>query len=292
VIFSRDRGSGRHAAEESRRSGRGASGERGASTSPNRRAAGRRAPHDEPTPTDALDTELDDSQLDDAELDDAAPDDDDFEDNEDYDVIETGPYDIADAPDGVERLDLGSLQIPVIDGVAVQVQANNEGVVQQIALTYEESALMLSVFAAPRGDEVWDEVRADIRKELTSGGARVTDIDGDYGPELRTRVDTPDGQVELRFVGVEGPRWVLRAIFQGRAAVDPAAAGPLLDCLRGLVVNRGREAMPALEALPLRLPKEIADQARAQAEANRPATNGMTPGPVADGRSLRPPNAR
>jgi len=238
------------------------------------------------------DTDVNDTDVNDTDINDTNFDDDDFDDFDEYDAVDTGPYDITDAPDGVERLDLGSLQIPVVDGVAVQVQADNDGVVQQIALTYEDSALMLSAFAAPRGELVWDEVRADIRKELTSGGARVTDIDGDYGPELRTRVDTPDGPVELRFVGVDGPRWVVRAIFQGRAAADPFAAGPLLDCLRGLVVDRGREAMPSLEALPLRLPKEIADQARAHAEANRPETNGMTPGPAVDARSSRRPNAR
>jgi hypothetical protein len=44
--------------------------------------------------------------------------------------------------------------------------------------------------------------------------------------------------------------------------VDPSVAGPLADCLRGLVVDRGGEAMPVREPLPLHLPREIADVAR------------------------------
>lgn len=253
MIFSRDRGSGRHAADQSRRSGR---------------PPGGAAKRDRQPPAAAAD---DSSRPRRARR--PAPD----------NVARTGPYDVADAPDGVDRLDLGSLQIPVVEGVAVQVQASNDGVVQQVALTYEDSALLLSALAAPRGESIWDEVRADIRKELASSGARADEIDGVYGPELRTRVNSADGAVDLRFVGVDGARWMVRAIYQGRAATDPVAAGPLADCLAGLVVDRGRDAMPALEALPLRLPREIAEQARAQAEANAPApnaTNGVVPGPA------------
>jgi uncharacterized protein DUF3710 len=63
----------------------------------------------------------------------------------------------------------------------------------------------------------------------------------------------------------------------------PTAAGPLAECLRNVVVDRGREAMPALEALPLRLPKDVADQAELQTEAatgtGRPEpANGAAPG--------------
>jgi len=75
---------------------------------------------------------------------------------------------------------------------------------------------------------------------------------------------------------------MLQATYQGRAAADPSAAGRLGECLRGVVVDRGRDAMPALEPLPLRLPREIAEQAKAhaqaQAEAQQSATNGTAIG--------------
>jgi hypothetical protein len=108
---------------------------------------------------------------------------------------------------------------------------------------------------------------------------------------------------DLRFVGVDGPRWMIRAIYQGPAAVDPpTAAGPLAECLRNVVVDRGREAMPALEALPLRLPKEVAEQAQAQQEAaaadaagtGQPPTpaNGAAPGTTRRKPSPRPRRSR
>jgi Protein of unknown function (DUF3710) len=181
-------------------------------------------------------------------------------------------------------VDLGSLQIPSVEGVEVRVQANADGIIQQVVLGHGESALQLGVFAAPRSEAIWDEVRAEIRKSLFDDGVAVEEVPGDYGPELRARVRTAEGLMDIRFIGIDGPRWMVRAVYQGRAAVDPRAAGPLARCLRGLVVNRGRDAMPVREALPLRLPKEIAEQARAQAAAAAsqaatapPAVNGQIP---------------
>ena len=54
-----------------------------------------------------------------------------------------GPYDVRHAPDDVQRLDLGSLQIPAVEGVEVRVQANPDGVVEQIVLVDGDSALQL-----------------------------------------------------------------------------------------------------------------------------------------------------
>jgi hypothetical protein len=173
-----------------------------------------------------------------------------------------GPYDISDAPDG-DFLDLGSLKIPTVEGVEVRVQANNEGVVQQVVLSSAESVLQLAVFAAPRGESVWDDVRSNIRKSLAADGVEVAEESGEYGRELRARVQADLGVTDLRFLGIDGPRWMVRAIYQGEAAAEPASAGPLSECLHGLVVDRGKEAMPAEEALPLRLPREMADAARA-----------------------------
>lgn len=202
----------------------------------------------------------------------------------------SGPYDIEDAPEGIALLDLGALHIPAVDGVEVRVQADENGNVQQVVLANGESALQLGVFAAPRSDGIWDEVRAEIRKQLFSDGVAAEEVDGDHGTELRARVRTPDGLTDIRFVGVDGPRWFVRAVYQGPAAVDPSVAPALAMCLENLVVDRGQEAMPVREPLTLRLPKEIADQHAAQVEAQggeapaaqapepEPPTNGGRPG--------------
>lgn len=176
-------------------------------------------------------------------------------------VPERGPYDVSEAPDGA-RLDLGSLQIPAIEGVDVRVQASPEGVIQQVILVHGESALQLGVFAAPRSEGIWDDVREEIRRSFYAEGVATEETEGEYGVELRARVPAEGGLTDLRFVGVDGPRWMVRGVYQGRAATDPAAAGPLADCLSGLVVDRGQEAKPVREPLPLRLPREITERAQ------------------------------
>ena len=207
-------------------------------------------------------------------------------------VPSVGPYDVTEAPEGVRRLDLGSLQIPAVDGVEVRVQANPDGVVQQVVLVHGENALQLGVFAAPRSEGIWDEVRAEIRKSLFDDGVAAEEIDGEYGVELRARVRTPDGLTDLRFIGVDGPRWMVRGVFQGGVAVDPAVAGPLAECLHGLVVDRGHEAKPVREPLPLRLPKEVAEQAQAQQAGAAPEAPDDPSPPVNGAGPSQPPRRR
>ncbi|GIJ36259.1 DUF3710 domain-containing protein [Micromonospora sediminimaris] len=189
-----------------------------------------------------------------------------------------GPYDVTEAPDGVQRLDLGSLQIPAVPEVEVRVQADQQGVVQQVVLVHGQSALQLGVFAAPRSEGIWDEVREEIRQSLLGDGAAAQEATGEYGTELHARVRTEDGPTDLRFVGIDGPRWMVRAVYQGAAATDPAAAGPLAVCLDGLVVDRGVEAKPVREPLPLRLPREAGEQATAADPEARQTDAASAPG--------------
>ena len=233
MIFSRGRKSGRHSAGEPRHAAR------------------------DEAATDALD-----------ELDEQDPDLDDADDPDEEEVgADFGPYDISEAPAG-ERVDFGSLKIPPVQGVEIRFQTNQaDDTVQQVTLVSAGSALQLGAFAAPRTEAIWDEVRTEIRASLKKDGVNARETRGVYGTELRARVSTPDGPTDVRFVGIDGPRWMVRAVYQGPAAVDAAAARPLDECLRGLVVDRGRDAMPEREPLPMRMPREIAEQARAQAAA-------------------------
>jgi hypothetical protein len=210
---------------------------------------------------------------------------------------DVGPYDIDDVSGDPEGLDLGSLRVPVPPGVELRVQADPDGQIQQVLLASGESVLQVGVFAAPRSEGIWDEVREDIRKQLYSDGVAAEEIDGRYGAELKARVRTPDGLADIRFVGVDGPRWMVRAVYQGPAATDPAAARPLDEALGGLVVDRGSAAMPVREPLPLRLPREVAEQAAAGAAGaggdppvpTTPAASGLSDsGAGADPRKSAP----
>lgn len=182
---------------------------------------------------------------------------------------EGGPYDAADVPDDdhVERLDLGSLKIPKVSDVDIRMQPNQQGEALDVVLVADDSALQVGVFAAPRTDGIWDDLRAELRDSVVSEGGTVEEVEGRFGIELRARVRTPNGPTDVRFVGVDGPRWFVRAIYQGRAAGDPEAGASLDEALLGLVVERGKEARPVREPLMLTLPPEIAEQVAAQQAA-------------------------
>jgi hypothetical protein len=196
-----------------------------------------------------------------------------------------GPWDAEHAPEGVERLDLGSLQIPAIEGVEVRVQASPDGGVEQIVLVDGDSALQLGVFAAPRSEGIWDEIRAEIAAGVTRQGGTADEVPGPFGRELVVRVpvrsaDGRTGHQAQRFVGVDGPRWFLRAVIQGPAVHDQEAAGTLESVVRDVVVVRGGEAMAPREVLALRLPQEVVDEAtEAVEEESRPPLEPFRRGP-------------
>ncbi|GIG60273.1 hypothetical protein Lfu02_46450 [Longispora fulva] len=190
----------------------------------------------------------------------------------------TGPYDAANAPaeDGIQRLDLGSLLLPALPDLELRMQANDDGTIAAVIIASPDSALQLGVFAAPRTESIWDEVRADIAESVVGDGGKTEESEGEFGTELLARVPTPEGLAELRFIGVDGPKWFLRGLFQGKAVTDESAAEPLVEALRHLVVVRDREARPVREPLPLRLPKEFAEQAAQQQAAQEAQQTGGT----------------
>jgi hypothetical protein len=175
------------------------------------------------------------------------------------DALAFGPYDVSDAArPTLNRVDLGALQIPAIAGVEIHLRAGPQGEIQQVLLSYGASRLQLGAFAAPRTEGIWDEVRENLRVALAAAGAQPVESEGDYGVELRARVPDENGASHVRHFGVDGPRWFVHGIFVGAAATEPDRAGPLLQALRGLVVDRGSDARPIGEALPLRLPPDAA----------------------------------
>jgi len=188
------------------------------------------------------------------------------EDDSAADAGAVGPWDVSTAPtdDEVPRVDLGALRIPTLPDVELRVEADQEGQVASVVLTDGVSALELAAFAAPRTEGIWTEVRDELEAGIRGDGGITEHGHGEFGAEIRATVALPDGSKQrLRFVGVDGPRWFLRATFTGAAAVDPNAAELLTESVRQTIVVRGNEALPVRDPLPLRLPKDVVEQAAA-----------------------------
>jgi Protein of unknown function (DUF3710) len=177
-----------------------------------------------------------------------------------------GPWDVEDAPaDDVVRLDLGSMRIPGLPGMEVQVNLDEAGAaVVAVTAVMGDSSLQLQAFAAPRSEGIWAEVRRELAAEISRDGGLVDTEDSPTGPSLRARIPfpQPNGSSALapvRFIGTDGPRWFLRGVLTGPAATEPAKAERLLAVFTGTVVVRGSEAHAPREPLPLRLPVAPSD---------------------------------
>jgi Protein of unknown function (DUF3710) len=172
-----------------------------------------------------------------------------------------GPYDERDAPaDELPRIDLGALRIPISDGYDVRLDLNEAQQVMSATLAGADGTMQLGVFAAPRNEGIWDEVRVEIAESLNSQRRGSTsEADGPFGPELRTTLpaDGGKGTVPARFIGVDGPRWFVRALLAGPVAADPVKAKPFEDAFRGCVIVRGVEPLPVRDPVPLRLPADL-----------------------------------
>ena len=170
----------------------------------------------------------------------------------------TGPFDVTDAPeDGVTRADLGALRVPVGEGIDLSIEVNQAQQVVSATLTSANGSMQLGVYAAPRNEGIWDDVRVALAESMRAQKGIATERpDGTWGPELTGTVPGERGRVPVRMVGIDGPRWLLRATLLG-AAADPAKAQPLEDVLRQVVVVRGNEPLPVGEPVPLQLPKDV-----------------------------------
>ncbi|MBX6382752.1 MAG: DUF3710 domain-containing protein [Microbispora sp.] len=191
----------------------------------------------------------------------------------------TGPWDADDDYPEAERVDLGGLRLPVGPGFEIQLSMAGDQVDGAIVLV-QESALQVNAFAAPKRSGIWDDVRAELAREVVAAGGTAEEREGPFGIEIAAEVPTPgqaQGRQPVRYVGIDGPRWFLRAVISGRAAVDPEAARVLEDVVRGIVVVRGDEPMPPREAIQLRLPAEARQALEEQAprrEEFRPFERG------------------
>ncbi|WP_242906396.1 DUF3710 domain-containing protein [Actinomadura terrae] len=208
---------------------------------------------------------------------------------------EGGPWDSEDSFPELQRLDFGSLQVPVAPGLGFQVnfeatQVDEEGNPLDgrpvaVLVQYEESAMQLQVFAAPKRSGIWEDVRRETAKDIQEeANGQTQEGEGPFGPELLAMVPAPLTEEVLaempqevreqipaefveqgwapqiiRFLGVDGPRWFLQAVVQGAAIEDEEQWQVLEDVLRGVVVVRGDAPMPPRDLLELQIPKEFSE---------------------------------
>ena len=171
-----------------------------------------------------------------------------------------GPWDANDDVPEAERIDFGSLRVPVREGFEVQVSMA-EDQPAWVTVVYGDSGLQLQAFAAPKTGGLWADVREELADEVARAGGECEEMDGPFGVEVHALIAPPvpgagGGRHPVRFLGVDGPRWFLRGVISGPAAARNDLAAALEDVFADVVVVRGDHPVPPRDLLEIRLPEE------------------------------------
>jgi hypothetical protein len=179
-----------------------------------------------------------------------------------------GPFDIDDFDDPAVaaegRLDLGSVLVPMPAAGQVQVELNEAGVPSAVWVVTPNGRFTVAAYAAPKSAGLWREVAGELADSLRKDGASVSIQDGPWGREV---VGTASGMV--RFIGVDGYRWMIRCVVNGVAENIDALTDEAREALRDTVVRRGDTPLPVRTPLAVQLPEPMAEQLRAAAAAQQ-----------------------
>src|SRR5947209_8186023 len=179
-----------------------------------------------------------------------------------------GPFDVDDFDDpstaALGRLDLGSVLIPMPEAGQVQVELTETGVPSAVWVVTPNGRFTIAAYAAPKTGGLWREVAGELADSLRKDSAKVSIKDGPWGREV---VGTASGVV--RFIGVDGYRWMIRCVVNGSHETMEALEQEARAALADTVVRRGDTPLPVRTPLPVQLPEPMAEQLRAAAAAQQ-----------------------
>ncbi|HEX4248559.1 MAG TPA: DUF3710 domain-containing protein, partial [Pseudonocardia sp.] len=176
-----------------------------------------------------------------------------------------GPFDVDD-PDGFDiegGLDFGSLRVPMPARAQLQVEHGSGELLRAVHVLVPAGRVSLSALAAPRSSPLWRDLADEIAQSLAKDGARVWAEWGSWGREV---LAGSKGALS-RFIGVDGPRWMLYGVATGPADDADELVETLREMIKKTVVTRGPDPLPVKTVLPLRLPEHLeerVEQAREQ----------------------------
>lgn len=181
-----------------------------------------------------------------------------------------GPFDIEDFDDPadaeVARLDLGSVLIPMPAAGQVQVELTETGVPSAVWVVTPNGRFTIAAYAAPKTAGLWREVAGELADSLRKDSATVSIKDGPWGREV---VGSASGVV--RFIGVDGYRWMIRCVVNGPHETVEALTDEAREALADTVVRRGDTPLPVRTPLPVQLPEPMLQQLREAAAAQQGA---------------------
>ncbi|AKK27277.1 DUF3710 domain-containing protein [Mycobacterium sp. EPa45] len=174
---------------------------------------------------------------------------------------EGGPFDIEDfdnPADAAEaRLDLGSVLVPMPAAGQVQVELNEVGVPSAVWVVTPHGRFTIAAYAAPKSPGLWREVASELADSLRKDNARVSIEDGPWGREV-----VGIGAGVVRFIGVDGYRWMIRCVVNGAPEAMENLVAEAREALGDTVVRRGDTPLPVRTPLQVQLPEPMLEQLR------------------------------
>ena len=179
-----------------------------------------------------------------------------------------GPFDESDGtitglldPDGegLGSLDFGAYAFVPPVNTQLQIESSEEQNLVVHVLS-GQSNITIDAYAAPKTGGQWRFVASELADGLRNQGAKVSIQDGPWGREVIGSA----AESVIRFIGVDGPRWMLRAVIVSSPAEAEQSAEIARTMLSHTVVRRGTNPMPARTPIPLVLPMEILEQIQAE----------------------------
>lgn len=181
-----------------------------------------------------------------------------------------GPFDIEDFDDDVVatqgRHDLGAVLIPQNDTAELAVEVNQQGVPTMVWMVTPNGRYNVTAYAAPKTGSLWREVATEVADSLRKETSQVSIEDGPWGREVVGLMTNGPEPVVMRFIGVDGYRWMIRGAAIGAPDNAKSIAQDLRTALADTVVRRGDTPQPVRNMLPLQLSEALVDRLRARAE--------------------------
>lgn len=206
-----------------------------------------------------------------------------YEDGLDELALADGPWNFEDVSEDHPFISYGALRLPAVPHMKVRAEidpSNNK--CGAISVKVADCNVQLQVIAAGRGNPQWTQTRQAVTERLRPV-ADLNPVEGHFGAELEVtlhRKHKETGEitdVPMLFQGVDGDRWLLKAVTMGPSAHTDATRARINALLSQCAVDRGPLPMIAGTVLILDLPTFHKGAAAApDADASSVQTDGGT----------------
>lgn len=172
-------------------------------------------------------------------------------------TLADGPWDADAAPAGQEFLDFGPLKLPSVPGLKVRLEIDpDRQEIGAVTVRVADCSVQLQVIAAARGMGQWTDTRKALIANLKERPGHHQVVEGHFGAEVIGVLTgrTPQGvpiDATMRFQGIEGDRWMIRAVSSGPSVTQDQTVARVNALLSRCAVDVSDVHEPAGSVLPL-----------------------------------------